>query len=238
MKTINAAICAAVAVLNNAGNWLKVTKTAENGTKQEFFATGINVYQDSFIKFHRQFSTSIYIKDRITDVHAAAENEISFLTEAGEVWTVEAAHNSTLADPAIASGNVDDMKTLVDWSRSRIDKAGNVLVVLDLRKLGFLTAREAAKIEKYMNTTLDGLGKSKQVCRTVYFEARNGGAEIYSGLYNLESDSIMTEGIWDCGFIEPENIVDLVEWELIQKTQQLVAYCRDKLEAEQTIPLF
>lgn len=235
----NLVITAAVTVLNNAGNWFKVTyENVKKCKKEEFCATGINVYQEQFIIFSRQFAKSNFILNKITDIKAAAENIIIFKTDMGEVWTVEATRKNGLADCETASGSPDDLRTLIDWSRSRLDDDGALTIVLDLRKLGCLTAQEKARIERYMNTRLDGLNKSKQVCRTIYFQTVDGGKETYAGLYNLETETIMTAGLYDSVLVTAKNIVDPAEWEQAQKARQLIAYVREKLEDEQTIPLF
>lgn len=192
---INANICAAVAVLSDY-NWYKVTvENAGTGENSNFCATGLEVVQDSFIKFHRQFATAHYIKERIVDVASAAENMISFMTEAGDVWTVKAYRNYTLADVDKATGNAAKPETLIDWTRTLPTDDGGLIVVLDLRKLGRLTVKQQARIEKYMNVRLYGSNASRQKCRTIYY--KQSGKEIYSGLFDLEADCVLTVSAGD-----------------------------------------
>lgn len=232
---VNSAIAAAVAVLNNAGNWYKITmENAETGKKEEFCATGINVYQDSFIKFSRQFAKSRYITDGITDVTAAAYNMIHFTTEAGDVWTVKAYHNYTLADVDKATGNAAKPETLIDWTRTLPTENGGLIVVLDLRKLGRLNAVQEARIEKYMNVMLDGLTASRQKCRTIYY--RQSGKEIYSGLFDLEADCVMTEGILDSGDFAADPASTDKDEAYIAAVRQLVAYAAAELEKGEEVP--
>lgn len=238
MKTkIKANINAAVAILSNY-NWFKVTvENAGTSETSSFCATGLEVVQDSFIKFHRQFATASYLNEHITDVTAAAENMISFLTEAGNVWTVKGYHNHTLADVDKATGSAEKPETLINWSLTLPTDDGGLFIVLDLRKLGRLTTVQECRIEKFMNVNLKGLGRSCQKCRTIYINHVNDPAwENYMGLYDLENEAVMTRGLYDSIIVTPEPGADQKEWEQMQKVRQLVAYVRAELEKRKDIP--
>lgn len=153
------------------------------------------------------------------------ESKFLFMDEGGTVYTVEAA-NKALADRDTASGSKDDPASLIDWSRSDIDTAGNMLVVLDLRKLGNISNVEYSRIKNYMNINLGGLSVKNQVCRTIYVEAANK-QQITVGLYNLEQERKMTAVFVD---LETSFTVDEAE-----KLKRLLEVARDELEV---IPQF
>lgn len=187
MKTaINNNICAAVALLNNY-NWFNVVAEAPNGDKTTFKSTGI-CFNRGALEFNRQFAAPTYTSI-ITEVAAMAENKLSFLTDCGTLYIVEGQHNATLADRQDANGSLDNPASLIDWSRSRIDEAGKVVLVLDFGKAGILSRQQAFSIRNYMNIFLGGLSRSKQVCRTIYITADQ---QTTIGLYNLETEQPMT----------------------------------------------
>ena len=64
--------------------------------------------------------------------------------------------------------NVD---TLIDWHRSGLTEAGEVLVVLDFGKAGQISGKDSGKIKAFANTNLDGKPQSRQHCRTIYIKA-------------------------------------------------------------------
>ena len=190
---VNANAIAAVALLSRY-NWFNITaENAKDGKSSSFCATGINVDKYGYMTFERQFSQPRYSFGAIVDVTATDEDKFSFLTTAGTVYNVEAS-NKALADRRTASGSADDPASLIDWSRSEIDGEGNTLVVLDLRKLGNISPALNRRIQQFMNVDLDGYANPYQVCRTIYFCKE--GEEIYSGLYNLETEQPMTKVLY------------------------------------------
>ena len=228
MKNTNIDILKAVAILSNY-NWYKVT--TNGGT---MYATGINVYRDSFLKFDRQFATPVFTENSIIKVAALAENRIAFTDKAGENWTVEGSHNSTIANPDKAHGSAERPQTLIDWSRTTLNDGGEMLIVFDLRKLGRIDSLTNAKIKKYMNVNLSGQNRSNQKPRTIYIRTENRDSMIYMGLLALENGEFMTEGLYDLpDFTTADSAADQAEFEQMQKTRQLVAYVREQLENEE-----
>ena len=187
---VNANAIAAVALLSRY-NWFNIT--TENAKSSSFCATGINVDKYGYMTFERQFSQPRYSFGAIVDVTATDEDKFSFLTTAGTVYNVEAT-NKALADRSTASGSADDPASLIDWSHSEIDGEGNTLVVLDLRKLGDISKTLNRRIQHHMNVYLDGYANPRQTCRTIYFCKED--EEIYSGLFNLETEQPMTKVLY------------------------------------------
>ena len=171
-------------------NWFDISTEDTTGKTSNFCATEIITDDMGYYTFNRQFATSKYSNGKIEEVIPVNENKILFLSKGGTVYTVEAT-NKALADCNIASGSKDDPASLIDWSRSHIDNNGNMLVVLDLRKLGVISNKRFMRVKHYMNAFLGGLSVTKQVCRTIYFEVASN-QQITVGLYNLEQEQKMT----------------------------------------------
>lgn len=187
---INTNAIAAVALLSNYNFFTVNAENAKDGKPSSFCATGINIDKHGYMTFERQFSQPCYSFGAVVDVAATDEDKFSFLTTAGTVYTVDC-KNKALADCSTASGSKDDPASLIDWSRSHIDNNGNMLVVLDLRKLGVISNKRFMRVKHYMNAFLGGLSVTKQVCRTIYFEVASN-QQITVGLYNLEQEQKMT----------------------------------------------
>ncbi len=206
-------------------NWFSVFTETTVGKTSNFCATEIMIRESGTLQFNRQFATPKISDGRIEEVLPVNESKFLFMDEGGTVYTVEAA-NKALADRDTASGSKDDPASLIDWSRSDIDTAGNMLVVLDLRKLGNISNVEYSRIKNYMNINLGGLSVKNQVCRTIYVEAANN-QQITVGLYNLEQERKMTAVFVD---LETSFTVDEAE-----KLKRLLEVARDELEV---IPQF
>ena len=206
-------------------NWFSVFTENTVGKTSNFCATEIMIRESGTLQFNRQFATPKISDGRIEEVLPVNESKFLFMDEGGTVYTVEAA-NKALADRDTASGSKDDPASLIDWSRSDIDTAGNMLVVLDLRKLGTISNVEYSRIKNYMNINLGGLSVKNQVCRTIYVEAANK-QQITVGLYNLEQERKMTAVFVD---LETSFTVDEAE-----KLKRLLEVARDELEV---IPQF
>lgn len=206
-------------------NWFSVFTENTVGKTSNFCATEIMIRESGTLQFNRQFATPKISDGRIEEVLPVNESKFLFMDEGGTVYTVEAA-NKALADRDTASGSKDDPASLIDWSRSDIDTAGNMLVVLDLRKLGNISNVEYSRIKNYMNINLGGLSVKNQVCRTIYVEAANN-QQITVGLYNLEQERKMTAVFVD---LETSFTVDEAE-----KLKRLLEVARDELEV---IPQF
>lgn len=207
-------------------NWFEIaTEHATTGETSNFCATGIMIRESGCVQFHRQFATPKISDGRIEEVIPVNENKFLFLDEGGTVYTIEC-HNKSVADCSTASGSKDDPASLIDWSRSDIDTAGNMLVVLDLRKLGNISNGRFMRVKHYMNAFLGGLSVTKQVCRTIYFEVASN-QQITVGLYNLEQEQKMTALPVDLeiSYTEDES----------EKIRHMLEVARDGLEA---IPQF
>ena len=148
----NSSVCAAVALMSRF-NWFDVTSEDTTGKTSHFCATGIILRESGLAQFDRQFAISVFFDDRIEEVTPLSENKFLFLSKSGTVYTVEA-KNKALANPDTASGSKEDPASLIDWNRSQIDEAGNVLVVLDLRKLGHISGKEYSDIKYYIDANL------------------------------------------------------------------------------------
>lgn len=196
----NSSVCAAVALLNRF-NWFDVTSEGITGKTSHFCATGIILRESGLAQFDRQFAIPVFSDDRIEEVTPLSKNKFLFLSKSGTVYTVEA-KNKTLADPDTASGNKEDPASLIDWNRSQIDEAGNVLIVLDLRKLGHISGIEYSDIKYYIDAYLHpGHSiRSTQVCRTIYFYKM--GQETYAGIYNLETEQPITKRLFDAEYYD------------------------------------
>lgn len=189
VNSINKALIA-VAYMSSF-NWFDIaTEHATTGETSSFCATGIAIRESGTLQFERQFATPKISDGRIEEVIPVNENKFLFLDEGGTVYTIEC-RNKAFAECSTASGSKDDPASLIDWSRSGIDTAGNMLVVLDLRKLGVISNVEYSRIKNYMDIYLGGLSVKNQVCRTIYIEAARS-QQITVGLYNLEQERKMT----------------------------------------------
>lgn len=211
MKTaINNNISAAVENLSRY-NWFTVIAEAEGKKPQTFHATGISIHMGDFLEFCRQCATSSYTDNAIVDIAAAGETAFTFLTASGTAYTVTGQHKDGLADRATAKGSLDDPASLIDWTRSQITEAGNVLVVLDFCKAGEISGKDKGKIRAYANSNLDGKRQSRQHCRTIYFKAASDKTNyldpVVIGLYDLETEQPMTEKTcyFNVSFTEPES---------------------------------
>lgn len=226
----NSSVCAAVALMSRF-NWFDVTSEGITGKTAHFCATGIILRESGLAQFDRQFAIPVFSDDRIEEVAPLSENKFLFLSKSGTVYTVEA-KNKVLANPDTASGSKEDPASLIDWNRSQIDEAGNVLVVLDLRKLGHISNLEYSHIKNYMNTILGGLSVKKQVCRTIYYYKM--GQETYAGIYNLETEQPITKRLFDAEYYDI--IYCDEDMEQKGKIRQMMKEAGEKLG--EVIPLF
>ena len=202
-------------------NWFSVeTEHATTGETSSFCATGIMIRESGCVQFSRQFATPKISDGKIEEVLPVNESKFLFMDEGGTVYTIEF-RNKAFADCNTASGSKDDPSTLIDWSRCDIDTAGNMLVVLDLCKLGNISSVEYSRIKNYMNIHLGGLSIKNQVCRTIYIEAASN-QQITVGLFNLEQEQKMTAVYvnLETSFTEDE----------AEKLKRLLEVARDELE--------
>lgn len=202
----------AYAVLS-AFNWYKVNKNRD-GKESEFYATELETTQEgATIKIHRQFATPEYMGG-FTKITAAAENCIVF--EADDMdyydgigrrvaikYTVEGHHkdfanldsyNVKFDSMEKLLCNYDTLVSLTDYKRSRKDENGNLLVVLDLRKLGRLTDIQCLRIRQFMSVYCGGNGTINQTPRTVYFKFAENS--IIAGTWNYATEQPMTEKVF------------------------------------------
>lgn len=121
-------ISAAVTLLSRY-NWLTVTAEAEGKEPQTFHATGINTHMGDFVAFSRQCATGFYTDNAVVDIAVAGENAFTFLTASGTTYTVTWENKAGLAHRDTATGSLDDPASLIDWHRSGLTEAGEVLVV-------------------------------------------------------------------------------------------------------------
>lgn len=192
-------------------SWLNVTVEAESKEPQTFHATGINTHLGNFVRFDRQRATGFYTDNSVVDIAAAAENAFTFLTASGTAYTVTGENKAGLAHRDTAAGSLDDPASLIDWHRSGLTEAGEVLVVLDFGKAGQISGKDSGKIKSFANSNLDGKPQSRQHCRTIYIKAASDKTGYFDpaviGLYNLESEAAMTENtfFFDVSFTEAES---------------------------------
>lgn len=203
-NTVNMDAMKACAVLSGF-NWYKV-HVNRDGNESEFYATELEVtHEGATIKIHRQFATPEYMGG-FTAITAEAENYIVFEAESMDYssgngrriaikYTVEGFHKD-LTDPDNYSAKFDSMEkllcdyytleSLTDYNRSHKDENGNLLVVLDLRKLGRLTGIQCHKIKRFINVNCGGEGVKYQTPRTVYFKFADNS--IIAGVWNYAAE--------------------------------------------------
>lgn len=211
-------------------NWLTVTAEAEDKEPQTFHATGINTNMGNFIAFDRQCATGFYTDNVVVDIAAAGENAFTFLTASGTAYTVTGENKAGLVHRDTATGSLNDPASLIDWYRSGLTEAGEMLVVLDFGKAGQISGKDSGKIKSFVNSNLDGKPQSRQHCRTIYIKAASDKTGYFDpvviGLYDLESETVMTEKTFyfDVSFTEAES-------DMIRAMLKIV-------EEESNIPLF
>lgn len=207
--TVNMDALKACAVLSGF-NWYKV-HVNRDGNESEFYATELEVtHEGATIKIHRQFATPEYMGG-FTKITAAAENCIVFEAESMDyssgngrriaiTYTVEGLRKdfADLDNYGVKFDNMekllcdyDTLESLTDYNRSHKDENGNLLVVLDLRKLGRLTGIQCQKIKRFINVNCGGNGTDNQTPRTVYFK--------------FTPDNAIIAGVWDYAAEQPMN---------------------------------
>lgn len=211
MKTNTNNNIAAVVDILNRYNWLTVTAEAEGKEPQTFNATGINTHMGNFVVFNRQCATGFYTDNTVVDIAAAGENTFTFLTASGTAYTVTGENKAGLAHRGTAAGSLDNPASLIDWYRSGLTEAGEVLIVLDFGKAGQISGKDSGKIKSFVNSNLDGKPQSRQHCRTIYIKDASDKTDYFDpvvvGLYNLENETPMTEKTFyfDVSFSEAES---------------------------------
>ena len=198
-NTVNMDALKAVSVLSGF-NWYKITaENTENGT-QVFYATGLIAdHGGEVIKAEKQFATPVYMAG-FESVTATAENCFVFHLPNGGSYTVEGLEKA-LTDPDNYNAHFnsmekllcdyDTLESLTDYERSHKDENGNLLVVLDLRKLVRLTGIQSQKIKRFINVNCGGEGVKYQTPRTVYFK--------------FTPDNAIIAGVWDYTVEQPMN---------------------------------
>lgn len=230
MKTNTNNNIAAVVDILSRYNWLIVTVEAEGKEPQTFHATGINTHMGNFLAFDRQCATGFYTDNVIVDIAAAGENAFTFLTASGTAYTVTGENKSGLTHRETATGSLDNPASLIDWHRSGLTEAGEVLVVLDFGKAGQISGKDSGKIISFVNSNLDGKPQSRQHCRTIYIKAASDKTGYFDpvviGLYSLEIETVLTGKTFyfDVSFTEAES-------DMIREMLKIV-------EEESNIPLF
>lgn len=211
MKTNTNNNIAAVVDILSRYNWLTVTAEAEGKEPQTLRATGINTHMGNFIVFDRQCATGFYTDNAVVDIAAAGENTVAFLTASGTAYTVTGENKAGLAHRNTAAGSLDDPASLIDWYRSGLTEAGEVLIVLDFGKAGQISGKDSGKIKSFVNSNLDGKPQRRQHCRTIYIKAASDKTGYFDpviiGLYSLESEAVLTEKTFyfDVSFTETES---------------------------------
>lgn len=230
MKTNTNNNIAAVVDLLSRYNWLTVTAEAEGKEPQTFHATGINTHMGDFIAFDRQCATGFYTDNAIVDIAAAGENAFTFLTASGTAYTVTGENKAGLAHRDTSTGSLDDPASLIDWHRSSLTEAGEVLVMLDFGKAGQISGKDSGKIKAFVNSNLDGKPQSRQYCQTIYIKAASDKTghfdPVVIGLYSLESETVLTGKtfFYDVSFSEAES--------------DIIRAMLKAVEEESNIPLF
>lgn len=227
--TINLSCLAAVALLSRY-NWFDIDTEDTTGKTSKFCATEISIQKDGYLEFKRQFATTKY-SGAIEKVIPISQSKFLLQDTRGTVYTVEAS-NKTFSDRNTASGSKDDPASLIDWSRSHVDEAGNPLVVMDLRKLGNIPPAMDQRIRFYINVYLGGYSNRYQVCRTIYFHKM--GQEIYAGVYSLETEQPITKILFDAEYLDIT--YEKTEKAEKAKVRQIMQEAGEKLG--EVIPLF
>lgn len=198
--------------------------TTDRGMK--FGATGINIKQDDFLMFERQFAKPIYITEWITDIHAKSDTEF-VCTGENIIYTISALHKK----PEVIATHIDrqycDLVDLMDVNyfgnrlTTYIKELDTMILVVDPYCLGELTAQESAQIEKIINVNLGGLGRSMQMCRTACFQVRmnDGKQRIYAGIFDLENEVSVTSDL-----LYEDSMKDLVSDVFYNKCMDILAY--------------
>lgn len=194
--TIDFSALAAVALLSRY-NWFNVATENVKGETSKFCATEISIQKDGYLEFQRQFATTKYTS-AIENVIPISQSKFLLQDTRGTVYTVEAS-NKTFANRNTANGSKDDPASLIDWSRSHIDKAGNPVVVLDLRKLGNIPPAMDHRIRFYINVYLGGYANRYQIPRTIYFQQI--GMETYAGVYSLDTEKPVTKLVYYADYL-------------------------------------
>lgn len=209
-NTVNMDALKACAVLSGF-NWYKVNVNRD-GKESEFYATELEVtHEGATIKIHRQFATPEYMGG-FTAITAKAENCIVFEAESMDYssgngrriaikYTVEGLRKdfADLDNYGVEFNSMekllcdhDTLESLTDYNRSHKDENGNLLIVLDLRKLGRLTGIQSQKIKRFMNVNCGGEGVKYQTPRTVFFKFTPDNA-IIAGVWNYAAEQPMNE---------------------------------------------
>lgn len=194
--TVDFSALAAVALLSRY-NWFDVNTENVKSETSKLCATGISIQKDGYLEFQRQFATTKY-SGAIEKVIPISQSKFLLQDTRGTVFTVEGS-NKTFADRNTASGSKDDPASLIDWSRSHIDKAGNPVVVLDLRKLGNISPAMDHRIRFYINVYLGGYANRYQIPRTIYFQQI--GTETYAGVYSLDTEKPVTKLVYYADYL-------------------------------------
>lgn len=208
-NTVNMDALKACAVLSGF-NWYKV-HVNRDGNESDFYATELEVtHEGATIKIHRQFATPEYMGG-FTKITAAVENCIVF---EAEDMDYSSGNGRRIAVKYIVEGlrkdfadldnygakfdsmekllcDHDTLESLTDYNRSHKDENGNLLVVLDLRKLGRLTGIQCLKIRQFMNVYCGGNGTDNQTPRTVYFKFADNS--IIAGVWDYAAEQPMSE---------------------------------------------
>lgn len=181
-------------------NFFEIATEDTTGKTSNFCATEITMSDFGDFTFSRQFANPKHSNGIIEEVIPVNENKFLFLSKGGTVYTVDC-KNKALADCSTVSGSKDDPASLINWSRSHIDEAGNAFVVMDLRKLGNITPIVSRRIQHFMNVYMGGYADRYQVCRTIYFQTATDG-EIYGGIYSLETEQPVTKVLYDAEYLD------------------------------------
>lgn len=229
-NTVNMDAMKAGAVLSGF-NWYKVNVNRD-GKESEFYATELEVtHEGATIKIHRQFATPEYMGG-FTKITAAAENCIVFEAESMDYssgngrriaikYTVEGLRKD-FADLEEGGGSIEQPETLIDRNRSGADGNGNMFVVLDFRKLGYITEVQKAQIKKYINVECRGQASKYQTPRTVYFKICADG-NIYVGAWDYATEQPMTERPYYETWHILDDEDDIKDVEALRKLAQTVA---------------
>lgn len=208
-NTVNMDAMKACAVLSGF-NWYKVYVNRD-GNESEFYATELEVtHEGATIKIRRQFATPEYMGG-LTKITAEAENCVVFEAESMDYssgngrriaikYIVEGLRKD-FADPDNYGAEFDSMEkllcdhdtleSLTDYNRSHKDENGNLLIVLDLRKLGRITDIQEAKIKRFINVNCGGESTKYQTPRTVYFKFADNS--IIAGVWDYAAEQPMKE---------------------------------------------
>ena len=190
---VNQSILPFIGAMSKFGYFEVFNKTK----KEKFFSTGIDYDKNmpEFIIFRRQFATPVMPDSRVTGFKMISGSTFICRLSDGEFYIIRGLKQNETPDFDCDIENIDIFKltnekylTLHDTNADKM----TATLVLDTKKLGMLSVTQYSQIIKYINRELGGYPQRKQFCRTIYFEVDVARKEIWWGIFNLETDTLVS----------------------------------------------